>query len=102
MDPRVVEHFDGDISRANIQPQRRDRYVGAQTSSGGAPLLVVDSDVTLAGRVHRCTGCGYAFDEERGDLREGFPPGTRWAAIPDDWCCPDCGVRDKADFIAVD
>ncbi len=102
MDPRVVEHFDGDISRANIQPQRRHRYVGAQKSLGGAPLLVVDAEVTVSGRVHRCTGCGYAFDEQSGDLREGFPPGTSWAAIPDDWCCPDCGVRDKADFIAVD
>jgi len=30
--------------------------------------------------------------------REGFPPGTPWAEVPDDWACPDCGVRDKVDF----
>ncbi|NUS91215.1 MAG: rubredoxin, partial [Nocardia sp.] len=24
--------------------------------------------------------------------------GTAWAAVPDDWCCPDCGVREKLDF----
>jgi alkane 1-monooxygenase len=21
--------------------------------------------------------------------------------VPDTWCCPDCGVRDKVDFVAV-
>ncbi|MFM8515211.1 MAG: rubredoxin [Actinomycetota bacterium] len=28
-------------------------------------------------------------------------PRTRWQEVPDGWCCPDCGVRDKADFVAV-
>ncbi|MGH9078273.1 MAG: rubredoxin [Acidimicrobiales bacterium] len=45
-----------------------------------------------------CPVCGYVFDEDRGAPREGFPPGTRWASVPDDWSCPDCGVRDKVDF----
>ena len=21
--------------------------------------------------------------------------------IPDDWCCPDCGVREKVDFVPL-
>ncbi|WP_406395964.1 rubredoxin [Streptomyces sp. NBC_00887] len=29
--------------------------------------------------------------------REGFPAGTRWARIPDDWSCPDCDAA-KVDF----
>ncbi|HSJ21114.1 MAG TPA: rubredoxin [Nocardioidaceae bacterium] len=45
-----------------------------------------------------CPGCEYAYDEAVGDAREGFPPGTPWSAIPDSWCCPDCGVREKIDF----
>jgi rubredoxin len=28
---------------------------------------------------------------------EGIAAGTRWADIPEDWACPDCGVA-KADF----
>ena len=52
--------------------------------------------------VHRCEVCGYEYDEQRGDPREGFPPGTSWAEVPDDWACPDCGVRDKVDFEPVD
>jgi rubredoxin len=47
---------------------------------------------------YRCPACGHVYDEQRGNPREGFQPGTRWDAIPADWSCPDCSVRDKADF----
>jgi rubredoxin len=50
----------------------------------------------------RCPGCGYVYDEDSGHPREGFPAGTPWSAVPDDWACPDCGVRDKVDFEPVD
>jgi rubredoxin len=46
----------------------------------------------------RCPSCGYVYDEATGHPREGFPPGTLWSEVPDDWPCPDCGVRDKVDF----
>ena len=46
-----------------------------------------------------CPGCEYTYDEDAGDDREGFPPGTPWSEVPDDWFCPDCGVRDKVDFV---
>jgi len=48
---------------------------------------------------YECDSCAYVYDEARGDVHEGFPPGTRWADIPDDWACPDCSVRDKVDFV---
>ncbi|MFD3701819.1 rubredoxin [Nocardia sp. NPDC058658] len=47
---------------------------------------------------YRCPVCDYVYDEQSGAPREGFPPGTSWSEIPDDWCCPDCGVREKVDF----
>ncbi len=45
-----------------------------------------------------CPACGYVYDEQAGHPREGFPPGTPWSQVPEDWACPDCGVRDKVDF----
>jgi rubredoxin len=48
-----------------------------------------------------CTACGYVYDEAKGNPREGFPAGTPWSEVPDDWPCPDCGVRDKVDFEPV-
>ena len=53
-------------------------------------------------RRFRCPGCGYVFDERAGDPHEGFPPGTLWERVPDDWACPDCAVREKPDFVPLD
>lgn len=47
---------------------------------------------------YKCPGCGYTYDEEKGHPREGFPAGTTWESVPDDFSCPDCAVRDKVDF----
>lgn len=49
--------------------------------------------------VYRCPECGFVYDEAKGVPREGFPPGTPFSQVPDDWTCPDCGVRDKLDFV---
>ena len=49
----------------------------------------------------RCPGCDYVYEVAAGDEHEGFAAGTAWADIPDDWCCPDCGVRDKVDFVPL-
>ncbi|MCG8927242.1 fatty acid desaturase [Lentzea sp. CC55] len=99
MDPRVRAHFGGDIGRANIQPGKRERVLARYGGTGTGDDVVADSrgDATAGGM---CPGCGYVYDEKTGDPREGFPAGTPWSAIPDSWCCPDCGVREKIDFVA--
>jgi alkane 1-monooxygenase len=101
MDPRVLAHYDGDMSRANIAPRRRDRVLARYPSAAAAaPVLVaVAAGGAVDAVVLRCPGCGYTYDVSLGDAREGFAPGTPWSAVPEDWCCPDCGVRDKLDFV---
>lgn len=49
-----------------------------------------------------CPGCAYVYDEEQGAPREGYPAGTAWSELPDDWPCPDCAVQEKLDFVAGD
>ena len=39
-----------------------------------------------------CNPCGYTYDPEKGDPEHGIAPGTAFEDIPDDWCCPLCGV----------
>lgn len=46
-----------------------------------------------------CPGCDYTYVEAKGEPREGFPAGTAWDQVPDDWCCPDCAVCEKVDFV---
>ena len=50
---------------------------------------------------YRCPECGYVFDEDTGDEFEGYPPGTAFDSLPNDFTCPDCSVRGKEDFALV-
>jgi alkane 1-monooxygenase len=107
MDPRVLNHFDGDLSRANLSPRKRDKilalYGDPPESAGGhgaeADIFGRGTEEVLAAR---CPGCSYVYEVELGDEHEGFAAGTAWADIPDDWCCPDCGVREKVDFVPIE
>jgi alkane 1-monooxygenase len=106
MDPRVAAHFNGDMRLANIQPAKRARIL----QEFAAPDLIQrdtpQDDEPIArtpdANVYECPNCAYRYDVSIGDAREGFPAGTPWPNIPAQWCCPDCGVREKIDFRAVD
>jgi rubredoxin len=50
---------------------------------------------------YQCPDCGYIYDEKTGADHEGYPPGTKWQDIPDDFPCPECFVREKPDFQPV-
>lgn len=47
-----------------------------------------------------CVICGFEYDEAAGLPEEGIAPGTRWADVPADWGCPECGAV-KAEFEMV-
>lgn len=38
-----------------------------------------------------CAICGFIYDEAKGMPDHGIAPGTRFADLPDDWVCPECG-----------
>lgn len=44
-----------------------------------------------------CLICGWIYDEAAGYPDDGIAPGTRWADVPMNWTCPECGAR-KEDF----
>ncbi len=50
---------------------------------------------------YQCPDCGYIYDEKEGAAHEGYPAGTLWQDIPEDFPCPDCFVREKPDFEAL-
>jgi rubredoxin len=48
-----------------------------------------------------CVVCGFVYHEAEGLPEEGFPAGTRWEDIPENWVCPECGAG-KEDFEMVE
>lgn len=53
------------------------------------------------GRSWQCLLCSFVYEEALGHPETGVPPGTAWEAVPDDWCCPECGAA-KEDFMMVE
>jgi alkane 1-monooxygenase len=109
MDPLVVKHYQGDLSKANLYPPQRAallaKWQSRRLDAGKQPEVVSGPQASAQraaavsddGR-YQCTDCGFIYDETAGCPQEGFLAGTRWSAIPDDWPCPDCAVREKLDF----
>jgi alkane 1-monooxygenase len=106
MDPKVHHHFAGDISRANIQPGKREKIVSkypTATSEYLTPEISKIEDSVLAEQApaYQCPMCSYVYAPAQGDLREGFEPGTPFSQIPSTWVCPDCGVRERNEFLPL-
>jgi len=40
-----------------------------------------------------CMVCEYIYDPAVGDLDSGIAASTPFEDLPDDWECPDCGVK---------
>ena len=109
MDPRVLAHFGGDVTLANISPRKRDRILAKygvadarETPTTRRSSLSRPPPTAAEVLAARCPGCGYTYEVARGDEHEGFAAGTAWADVPESWCCPDCGVREKVDFVPVE
>ena len=119
MDPLVVKHHRGDLTRANVYAPKRDQLLARWqgTSFEGVPSTVARPAAAEAAAStaatftpakpqalvlgYQCNNCGYIYKEAEGCPREGYAAGTRWSELPDSWPCPDCAVRDKLDFVPL-
>src|SRR4051794_29635035 len=95
MDPRVVAHFGGDLTRANLQPRKRARILARYglTDTEKARLAAIkaadDAAAAKAAEVlaARCPGCGFVYEVPARCEHEGFAARTAWADMPAHWCC---------------
>ena len=124
MDPRVLAHYGGDITRAHVLPRKREKLMkrfgpGTKAAEAGAREYARREEAdrlaqeeiaaeeaarwtqTTGAVAHRCPICSYTYDEATGDPHNGIAEGTPWSAVPESWNCPECGVRDKVDFVPV-
>ncbi len=61
---------------------------------------VSSNETTQQFQTWMCLICGWVYDEAAGLPDEDIAPGTRWADVPMNWSCPECGAR-KDDFEMV-
>ncbi len=48
-----------------------------------------------------CSYCSYAYEPKLGDPEHGYPAGTLFEELDEDWCCPWCGAP-KDTFVRED
>jgi rubredoxin len=48
-----------------------------------------------------CKVCWYVYDPAAGDPLRQIPPGVPFAALPADWCCPNCECA-REQFMVLD
>lgn len=56
-------------------------------------IINYDQFINEAAMIYECIICGHEYDEEE--------EGVLFKDLPDDWECPDCGVK-KDSFEAID
>ncbi len=106
MDPKVVAHHGGDLSKASLHPPARERLLrrwgghSKQAVSTAIGAALQPSAAPLALR-HQCPNCQYIYNVAQGCPEEGYAAGTAWQSLPEDWPCPQCAVREKPDFMAL-
>lgn len=47
---------------------------------------------------HQCPNCSTVYDELIGSPHEGYPAGTLWIDLPEEFTCPSCFLIDKDEF----
>lgn len=52
-------------------------------------------------KAYMCVICGWVYEEAKGYPEQGIPPGTRWADVPENFKCPECGAT-KPDFEMIE
>ncbi len=45
---------------------------------------------------YECELCGFVYDEEQGDAKQGIAPGTTFAELPEEYECVRCGYKKEA------
>ena len=108
MDKRVVAHHGGDLGKAHLHAPRRAALLARwpRPAVASAPATVSECNAPASGRPagtdadarFQCPNCSYIYDVAAGCPHEGFVAGTPWQAVPADWPCPQCAVREKVDF----
>jgi len=104
-DARILDKFHQPLTYSyyrevikGLSPENAPTYTGDKLEKA---IEAASAAAKEKPKKYRCTVCGYIYDPEEGDPHSGIPPGTAFEDIPDDWCCPICGVS-KKDFVVID
>lgn len=82
-----VADFVSEVSEGEPESVRWDREIETESIAASDEVENV-----LEQGVWQCLVCESVYDPKVGDDANGFPPGTAFDDLPDEWECPSCGT----------
>ncbi|MGB0561451.1 MAG: rubrerythrin family protein [Spirulinaceae cyanobacterium] len=79
----------------SIEEFHAQRYTQALKTLAGESVESGTASSDPATQKWICRQCSMIYDPVLGDPDSGIAPGTPFAEIPEDWCCPICGAQKK-------
>lgn len=75
---------------AEILQRLTKRYYHRSTASVIETPSLPQTPPTSTHQVYQCHVCMTIYDEKLGDSQQGIKAGTKFEALPDNYCCPVC------------
>lgn len=75
---------------AEILQRLTKRYYHRSTASVIETPSLPQTTPTSTHQVYQCRVCMTIYDEKLGDSQQGIKAGTKFEALPDNYCCPVC------------
>ncbi|MFY7826042.1 MAG: rubredoxin [Flectobacillus sp.] len=75
---------------AEILQRLTKRYYHRSTASVIETPSLPQTTPTSTHQVYQCHVCMTIYDEKLGDSQQGIKAGTKFEALPDNYCCPVC------------
>jgi flavin reductase (DIM6/NTAB) family NADH-FMN oxidoreductase RutF/rubredoxin len=98
----IGEVVDGDLLNSEKEPLTYNYYRDVRKGKApkNAPTYIDDKvlrekkEIRKA-KIYKCPVCGYIYDPVKADPENGYPAGTPFEELPEDWVCPVCGTGKK-------
>jgi rubredoxin len=71
----------------------RENPTSPETAANTNPA---ETNVNAPDDRYECRACGYTYEPDKGDPKNGIAPGTAFDDLSITWKCPVCGAKKKA------
>merc|ERR1711937_856957 len=83
-----------DNSDIDVEPKLYD-FGDEQELSEADKLRAAERFMVIDQGLAECSGCGYMYDNKKGDPEYPIASGVTFSQLPQDWTCPICGAEKK-------
>jgi rubredoxin len=85
---------DREIDNSTPPAEQADAFTPEATPEA-TTVVAIEEDTSAIDR-YECRACGYTYEPEQGDPKNGIDAGVAFVDLAIDWKCPVCSAKKKA------